>query len=116
MRRMDKITGRSDDMLIIRGVNVFPSQVEELICKHPALAPHYLLVVDKEGPLDALTVRVELNLEMRYADRDTVAHELHHHIKSYIGITAAVEVLDPFAIERVSVGKAKRVLDKRGTS
>jgi phenylacetate-CoA ligase len=113
MRRMDKITGRSDDMLIIRGVNVFPSQVEELICKTPALAPHYLLVVDKDGPLDTLTVRVELSPEMRYADRDTVAHELHHHIKSYIGVTAAVEVLDPFAIERVTVGKARRVLDKR---
>ena len=116
MRRMDKITGRSDDMLIIRGVNVFPSQVEELICKHQALAPHYLLVVDKEGPLDTLTVRVELSPEMRYADRDTVAHELHHHIKSYIGVTAAVEVLDPFAIERVVVGKARRVLDKRRPS
>jgi phenylacetate-CoA ligase len=116
MRRMDKITGRSDDMLIIRGVNVFPSQVEELICKHPALAPHYLLVVDKDGPLDTLSVRVELSPEMRYADRDTVAHELHHHIKSYIGVNASVEVLDPFAIERVTVGKAKRVLDKRRAS
>jgi phenylacetate-CoA ligase len=116
MRRMDKITGRSDDMLIIRGVNVFPSQVEELICKAPALAPHYLLVVDKEGPLDTLTVRVELSPEMRYADRDTVAHELHHSIKSYIGVTATVEVLDPFAIERVTVGKAQRVLDKRRAS
>jgi phenylacetate-CoA ligase len=113
MRRMDKITGRSDDMLIIRGVNVFPSQVEELICRHAALAPHYLLLVDKEGPLDTLTVRVELTAEMRYADRETVAQELHHHIKSYIGVTAAVEVLDPFTIERVTVGKAKRVLDKR---
>jgi phenylacetate-CoA ligase len=113
MRRMDRITGRSDDMLIIRGVNVFPSQVEELICKHSALAPHYLLIVDKDGPLDTLTVRVELSPDMRYADRDTVARELHHHIKSYIGVTAAVEVLDPFAIERVTVGKARRVLDKR---
>jgi phenylacetate-CoA ligase len=113
MRRMDKITGRSDDMLIIRGVNVFPSQIEELICRRAALAPHYLLVLDKDGPLDTLTVRVELSPEMRYADRVTVAHELHHHIKSYIGVTAAVEVLDPFAIERVTVGKARRVLDKR---
>ncbi len=60
MRRIDKITGRSDDMLIIRGVNVFPSQIEELICKLPALAPHYLLIVDKDGHLDSLTVRVEL--------------------------------------------------------
>jgi len=113
MRRMDKITGRSDDMLIIRGVNVFPSQIEELICKTPALAPHYLLIADKEGHLDSLTVRVELTAEMRYADRDTVAGELQHHIKSYVGVSSRVEVVEPFAIERVSVGKARRVIDKR---
>ncbi|HEY7760063.1 MAG TPA: phenylacetate--CoA ligase PaaK [Burkholderiales bacterium] len=113
MRRMDKLTGRSDDMLIIRGVNVFPSQIEELICKTPALAPHYLLLLDKEGHLDALTVRVELKPEMRYADRDTVAHELRHHIKSYIGVSTRIEVVDPFAIERVTVGKAKRLIDRR---
>jgi len=113
MRRMDKITGRSDDMLIIRGVNVFPSQIEELICKLPALAPHYILIVDKDGHLDSLTVRVELTAEMRYADRDTVSNELQHNIKSYIGVSAQVEVVEPFAIERVTVGKAKRVIDKR---
>jgi phenylacetate-CoA ligase len=113
MRRMDKITGRSDDMLIIRGVNVFPSQIEELICKTPALAPHYLLIADKEGHLDSLTVRVELTAEMRYADRDTVANELQHHIKSYVGVSSRVEVVEPFAIERVSIGKARRVIDKR---
>jgi phenylacetate-CoA ligase len=113
MRRMEKITGRSDDMLIIRGVNVFPSQIEELICKLPALAPHYLLIVDKEGHLDTLTVRVELDPAMRYADRDTVARELAHHIKSYIGVSAGVEVVEPMAVERVTIGKAKRVMDKR---
>jgi phenylacetate-CoA ligase len=113
MRRMEKITGRSDDMLIIRGVNVFPSQIEELICKLPALAPHYLLIVDKDGHLDTLTVRVELDPAMRYADRDTVARELGHHIKSYIGVSAGVEVVEPMAIERVTIGKAKRVVDKR---
>ena len=113
MRRMDKITGRSDDMLIIRGVNVFPSQIEELICKTPALAPHYLLLVDREGPLDRLTVRVELSQEMRYADRDTVAGELQHHIKSYIGVSSRIEVVAPYEIERVTVGKAKRVVDRR---
>jgi phenylacetate-CoA ligase len=110
---MDKITGRSDDMLIIRGVNVFPSQIEELICKTPALAPHYQLIADKDGHLDSLTVRVELTAEMRYADRDTVASELQHHIKSYVGVSSSVEVVEPFAIERVSVGKARRVIDKR---
>src|SRR5262245_17743472 len=113
MRRMDKITGRSDDMLIIRGVNVFPSQIEELICKTPALAPHYLLIADKDGHLDSLTVRVELTAEMRYADRDSVASELQHHSKSYVGVSSSVEVVEPFAIERVSVGKARRVIDKR---
>jgi phenylacetate-CoA ligase len=113
MRRMDKITGRSDDMLIIRGVNVFPSQIEELICKTPALAPHYLLLLDKDGHLDSLTVRVELKPQMRYADRNTVAAELQHHIKSYIGVSTRVEVVDPQAIERVSVGKAKRLIDRR---
>jgi phenylacetate-CoA ligase len=113
MRRMDKITGRSDDMLIIRGVNVFPSQIEELICKTPALAPHYLLLLDKDGHLDSLTVRVELKPQMRYADRSTVAVELQHHIKSYIGVSTRVEVVDPQAIERVSVGKAKRLIDRR---
>jgi phenylacetate-CoA ligase len=113
MRRIDKITGRSDDMLIIRGVNVFPSQIEELICKTPALAPHYLLFVDKEGHLDSLTVRVELRQEMRYADRDTVAAELQHHIKSYIGVSSRIEVVAPYEIERVTVGKAKRVVDRR---
>ena len=113
MRRIDKITGRSDDMLIIRGVNVFPSQIEELICKTPALAPHYLLFVDKEGHLDTLTVRVELRQELRYADRDTVAGELQHHIKSYIGVSSRIEVVAPYEIERVTVGKAKRVVDRR---
>ncbi len=113
MRRIDKITGRSDDMLIIRGVNVFPSQIEELICKTEALAPHYVLFVDKEGHLDALTVRVELRQEMRYADRDTVAAELQHHIKSYIGVSSRIEVVAPYEIERVTVGKARRVVDRR---
>jgi phenylacetate-CoA ligase len=115
MRRIEKITGRTDDMLIIRGVNVFPSQIEELICKLPALAPHYLLIVHKEGHLDSLTVRVELTSEMCYADRDSVSCELQRHIKSHVGVSAQVEVLDPFAIERVTVGKARRVLDRRST-
>jgi phenylacetate-CoA ligase len=113
MRRIDKITGRSDDMLIIRGVNVFPSQIEELICNTPALAPHYVLFVDKEGHLDTLTVRVELRQEMRYADRDTVAGELQQHIKSYIGVSSRIEVVAPYEIERVTVGKARRVVDRR---
>jgi phenylacetate-CoA ligase len=101
MRRMEKITGRSDDMLIIRGVNVFPSQIEELILKTPGLAPHYVLEISKQGPLDHLTVVVE-------GDTGATA-ALQQGIKSYIGISADVRI---GAVER-SIGKAKRVIDKR---
>jgi phenylacetate-CoA ligase len=101
MRRMERITGRSDDMLIIRGVNVFPSQIEELILKQPGLSPHYVLEVSKDGPLDHLTVVVEGN--------EAGAASLKHHIKSYVGISADVKL---GTIER-SIGKAKRVIDKR---
>src|SRR5262245_9120934 len=101
MRRMEKITGRSDDMLIIRGVNVFPSQIEELILKQPGLAPHYVLEVSKDGPLDQLTVVVEGDPGATPA--------LEHAIKSYIGISAQVRI---GTVER-SIGKAKRVIDKR---
>ena len=119
MRRMGKITGRSDDMLIIRGVNVFPSQIEELILRMPQLAPHYLLVVDKDGHLDSLTVRVELSPEAHTGDaaaRQPIARELEHYVKNVIGVTVEVEVVDPFGIERVTIGKAKRVLDCRPKS
>jgi phenylacetate-CoA ligase len=102
MRRIEKITGRSDDMLIIRGVNVFPSQIEELILKQPGLSPHYLLELSKDGPLDHLTVLVE----------GEGAEGLRHAIKSYIGISADVKEVPLSSIER-SVGKAKRVVDKR---
>jgi phenylacetate-CoA ligase len=101
MRRMERITGRSDDMLIIRGVNVFPSQIEELILKTAGLSPHYVLELSKSGPLDHLTVVVE-----GAAD---AAAALAHDIKSYIGISAEVRI---GTIER-SIGKAKRVIDKR---
>ncbi len=117
MRRMAKITGRSDDMLIIRGVNVFPTQIEELICKIPKLAPHYLLEVDKQGHLDTLTVKVEINAEAdvgRHPEqKQALGKELQHHIKSLIGVSASVIVGEPFSIERVTIGKAKRVLDRR---
>ncbi|HRP98380.1 MAG TPA: phenylacetate--CoA ligase, partial [Rhodocyclaceae bacterium] len=96
MRRMAKITGRSDDMLIIRGVNVFPTQIEELICKMPKLAPQYLLEVDKQGHMDSLTVKVEVNPEAdvgRHPEqKEAIAKELQHHIKSMIGVSAKVVV------------------------
>jgi phenylacetate-CoA ligase len=101
MRRMEKITGRSDDMLIIRGVNIFPSQIEELVLKQAGLAPHYVLEVSKQGPLDHLAVIVE-------GDAAATAG-LQQSIKSYIGISAEVRI---GAVER-SIGKAKRVIDKR---
>ena len=115
MRRIDRITGRSDDMLIIRGVNVFPSQIEELILKQPKLSPHYVIELSRDGHLDAIKVNVEIKPEFEFAsgpEKEFVAHDLQHHIKSYIGVSAKIEVVEVGGIER-SVGKAKRVIDKR---
>jgi phenylacetate-CoA ligase len=114
-RRMGKITGRSDDMLIIRGVNVFPSQIEELILRTPKLSAHYQLEVTRRGHMDDLAVRVELKPEHAAAPtavREAAAWELQHHIKSYIGINTRIDVVEQGGIER-SAGKARRVLDKR---
>ncbi|MFP5517450.1 MAG: phenylacetate--CoA ligase PaaK [Alphaproteobacteria bacterium] len=115
MRRMDKITGRSDDMLIIRGVNVFPTQVEELICKIPALAPHYELVVTRDGHMDNLAVRVEMHDGIHPSEWEGHAKHLQHSIKSLIGISTRVEIAEPGGIAR-SIGKAKRVQDLRPKS
>ena len=115
MRRIGKITGRSDDMLIIRGVNVFPSQIEELILKTPKLSPHYLIEVDRDGHLDTVTLNVEMKPEhatATSAEKGFAASELAHHIKSYIGISTHVEIKAVGTIER-SVGKARRVVDRR---
>jgi phenylacetate-CoA ligase len=111
MRRIDRISGRTDDMLIIRGVNVFPTQIEELILKQTALAPHYHLEIFREGHLDSLTVNVEL-LAVAEDRRDSVAGELAQLIKSYIGVTTTVVVHPASSLER-SAGKAKRVTDRR---
>jgi phenylacetate-CoA ligase len=90
MRRLDKFAGRSDDMLIIRGVNVFPSQIEELILKSPALAPHYVIEVTRPQHMDEVEVRVEMLPEAdNESARSQAAAELQHHIKSYIGIPPA---------------------------
>jgi phenylacetate-CoA ligase len=113
MRRMERITGRSDDMLIIRGVNVFPTQIEERVLKQPGLAPHYQLHVSREGRLDTLTVRVERTLEVGGADVDRIASSLQHDIKAYIGVTARIDVLEPGGVPR-SAGKAVRIIDERG--
>ena len=110
MRRI-RVVGRSDDMLIIRGVNVFPTQIEELIVGMPALAPHYLLEVGRAGHLDTLTVRVELARDA--ADiSGAVAAELAHKVKAYVGISAKICVEPVGTLER-SAGKAQRVIDRR---
>ncbi len=113
-RRIGKITGRSDDMLIIRGVNLFPSQVEELILKTAKLSPHYQLEVSRKGHMDDLTVRVEMKPELAGDSRlrETAAGELRHHIKAMIGINTKIEVMDTGGVER-SAGKAKRIVDLR---
>ena len=116
MRRIERITGRSDDMLIIRGVNVFPSQIEAVLGGEPQLAPHYLLEVRRPHTLDELEVLVEMRPELSgrlNADEiAALAQKAQHLIKGYVGITATVRVLEPGTIER-SQGKAKRVVDRR---
>jgi phenylacetate-CoA ligase len=114
MRRMGRINGRSDDMLIIRGVNVFPSQVEELVLGMPALAPHYQLVVTRDGHLDALEVHCELREgEVPASTVDAIGRDLQHRIKTYIGVSTNVKLLPAQGIERSLTGKARRVVDKR---
>ena len=113
MRRIARITGRSDDMLIIRGVNVFPSQIEALVLEQPGLAPHYLLEVRRERRLDELTVKAEARPEAASPEaRAMAAALLQHTLRSRIGLSVKVEVLEPGAIER-SAGKAKRIVDLR---
>jgi phenylacetate-CoA ligase len=116
MRRIERISGRSDDMLIIRGVNVFPTQIEELILKQPELAPHYELEVFRDGHLDSLVVRVEIapGYDGDGAVRAAAAAALVYSVKGYVGISVRVEVCDPNEIPR-SVAKAQRVIDRRKT-
>ena len=114
MRRMEKITGRSDDMMIVRGVNVFPSQIEELILKHPELTPHYQCILSKDGPMDALTVAIEpqFGVPVDSPQAKAAAQALQHEIKTFIGTSAKIELRQVGGIER-SVGKARRVIDLR---
>ena len=112
MRRIEKITGRTDDMMIIRGVNVFPTQIEELILRDPVLAPHYQVEVTRPGNLDEMTILVERSPAAGSADGIAAGARLAHLVKSLIGVTAEVRVLQSGGIER-SVGKARRVVDKR---
>jgi phenylacetate-CoA ligase len=111
LRRMEKITGRTDDMMIVRGVNVFPTQIEEQILAVEGLTPHYLCVLTRPGRMDELTVQVEVAPD-RADHREAAAAELSRRIKDRIGITVSVEILHPHALER-SLGKAKRISDRR---
>ena len=115
MRRMAKITGRSDDMLIVRGVNLFPSQVEEQILRDPALSGHYVIEVSRSGALDDLLVRVEARGALDADDAGRAAAELARRLKGMCGLSAAIDVAGPGTIER-SLGKAKRVIDTRPKS
>jgi phenylacetate-CoA ligase len=114
MRRMEKITGRSDDMMIVRGVNVFPTQIEELILKRPELTAHYQCLLTREGPMDNLTVVVETRpgLAPDSIEARAAAKMLQHEVKVFVGSSVEVELRPEGGVER-SQGKAKRVVDQR---
>ena len=115
-RRMGKIVGRSDDMLIIRGVNVFPTQIEELVLKHGKLSPLYQIIVTRDGTLDEVEVLAELqpaDAAMPSSDVADISRWLQQRIKTMVGISTRVSVLPPDSIERTQTGKSRRVIDKR---
>jgi phenylacetate-CoA ligase len=112
MRRMEKVTGRTDDMIILRGVNLFPTQIEELILRVPALAPHFQCVLTRNGRRDELTVTVERRPDATDADAEAAAADLRHLVKELIGVTVGVDVVDLSGVERSS-GKMRRIVDRR---
>ena len=112
MRRMEKVTGRTDDMIILRGVNLFPTQIEELLLTVPALSPHFQCVLSRSGTLDEMTVRVERRGDVSQYDGGQAGHELERLVKASIGVSVAVDVVSPDGIER-SVGKMRRIVDQR---
>lgn len=113
--RMERISGRSDDMFIIRGVNVFPSQIESVIMEIEGLEPHYMLILDREGSLDTLEIQVEVS-EKIFSDEirklQTMERRIAKDIKDYIGISAKIKLVEPKSLQRFE-GKAQRVIDKR---
>lgn len=115
MRRMERISGRTDDMIILRGVNLFPSQIEEIALRIPALSPHFQLEISRTGRMDELTVRIEPRAESSVAERDSAALQLREEIKVHIGSSATVAVVEPGTLER-SNGKLRRVYDLRTKS
>ncbi|MCQ4207058.1 phenylacetate--CoA ligase PaaK [Streptomyces longispororuber] len=111
-RRIEKLTGRSDDMVILRGVNLFPTQVEEIVLRTPGVAPHFQLRLTREGRMDALTVRAEARPDATREERDAAARAIAAGMKDGVGVTVGVEIVDPETLER-SVGKIKRIMDLR---
>ena len=111
-RRMEKVTGRSDDMIILRGVNVFPTQIEEIVLRTAGLAPHFQLRLTRQARLDQLTVLVEARPGASAEQRLAAAAQLAHGVKEGVGVTVGVEVLEPESVER-SAGKMRRVIDER---
>ncbi|MFF6908974.1 phenylacetate--CoA ligase PaaK [Streptomyces sp. NPDC012389] len=111
-RRMEKVTGRSDDMVILRGVNLFPTQIEEIVLRTPAVAPHFQLLLTRQGRLDALTVRAEARADATSADREKAALAIAAAVKDGVGVSVGVEIVDPESLER-SVGKIRRIVDLR---
>ncbi|GAA2441532.1 phenylacetate--CoA ligase [Streptomyces lavendulocolor] len=111
-RRMEKVTGRSDDMVILRGVNLFPTQIEEIVLRTPGLAPHFQLRLTRDGRLDVLTVRAEARADATREERAEAARVVAAAVKDGIGVSVGVEVVDPETLER-SVGKIKRIVDLR---
>ncbi|MFJ3704092.1 MULTISPECIES: phenylacetate--CoA ligase PaaK [Streptomyces] len=111
-RRMEKVTGRSDDMVILRGVNLFPTQIEEIVLRTPGVAPHFQLRLTREGRLDALTVRAEARAGATTTEREAAALSIAAAVKDGVGVSVGVEIVDPETLER-SVGKIRRIVDLR---
>ena len=115
MRKMEKITGRTDDMMIIRGINVFPTQIEEILLRDGRLSPNFQIELTREARLDEMTVLVEARSnELSDVLRKDISKNLKHQIKNRIGVTAKINLLATGGVER-SVGKARRIVDKRIT-
>ncbi|MFF8612326.1 phenylacetate--CoA ligase PaaK [Streptomyces sp. NPDC015350] len=112
-RRMEKVTGRSDDLVILRGVNLFPTQIEEIVLRTPGVAPHFQLRLTREGRLDVLTVRAEARAGAGPEQRTAAAESITTAVKDGIGVSVGVEIVDPETLER-SVGKFRRIVDERG--
>ena len=111
-RRMGRITGRSDDMIILRGVNLFPSQIEELALKIPALSPHFTLEITRPNRMDQMTIHIERREDATVEEAQEAGRALQHEIKTKIGSSAAIDIAEPGTLERSS-GKLRRVYDRR---